>query len=99
MKEWSAPKSVSARCKGREYSRLRIWGTRFRDGGRFALLRPLGEDALAQFANRLDRSGFGLMGRAALCHEILHHSADLQKSLSPLGPIGKTLVQTSRSFQ
>ena len=64
--------------------------------GSFGLLRPLGQYALAQFSNLLDRARFGLMGGATLRDKLIKQVGDLKKPPSHVRLVGETLVQTGR---
>ena len=64
---------------------LRVIGPRFGGGSRLGLLRPLGENPVAQLTNLLDGSGFRLMRRAALGHQGIDHIGDLEQPLPQVG--------------
>ncbi len=54
---------------------------------------------MAQFANLLDRSGLGFMGRAALGYQLLDHIRNFQESLSHKRLVREAFVQTGAWFR
>jgi hypothetical protein len=63
------------------------------------LIRPLGEYAVAQFANLLDRSGLGFMGRAALGYQLLDQIRNFQEALSHMRLVREAFVQAGTWFR
>lgn len=69
-------------------------GPRFGYRRRFRLLRPLGEDPLAQLTNLLDGFGFRLMRCAALRDQGLNHFGELHQPLPHVGLVRVAFIQT-----